>query len=345
MPTFFTRRYGRPGEQVSTVEKIIGAVILLTLASLGVTVGWALTVRSEGEKATGPSLVDTTPDSRPRAASYRPFDLPKLEKDGWTGPQSVESFSPETVHQKINGRDGLYLAYGMVGMTFGTYKHPADEDRYVDVYVYHLGRGLNAFGCYKAEFAEGMPPIKTGRGGYRAEQSLFYWTGDHYVQLVAGDTVTDSDAGVLGHLAEQIAGKISDDGAVLWGDAILPKANRKPDSLGYERENGFSLDFLTEVFRADYTDGDAEYTLFIHRAASPAAARGLLDKYAAYLGKHGKLISRKDSPQGQTVVGEVMEMYDVVFCKRRYLGGVNGAGSLKLAQKHGAGFRDKLKAD
>jgi len=350
MPTFFARRYGRPREQVSKTEKAIGAVVLVVLAGLGVAFGRALTVRTEGVGEIDASTVAESPASQsltaeggPPPAAYQAFDLPKLDKDGWAGPVEVQSYSPDNVHEKINGRASLYIDYGLVGMTFGTYRHGKDEDRYVDVYVYHQGETLNAFGCYKAEFAEGMPAIKTGRGGYRAEQSLFFWKGAQYVQLMTGDEVTDADAAVLAGLAEQIAVRISDDDAPLWGDKILPKAGRSPSGLGYERVNGFSLDFVREVFRADYTDGDAAYTLFIHRAASPDAARALLDKYAGYLTKHGKLISRKDSPKGQTITGEALDMFDVVFCKGPLVGGVNGAEDLKVAQKHAAAFRDGLR--
>ncbi len=349
MPTFFARRYGRSREQVSKTEKAIGAVVLVVLAGLGVAFGRALTVRTEGVGQIDASTAAESPAGRlpdtgggAKSVAYQAFDLPKLAKDGWAGPADVQSFTPDNVHEKINGRASLYIDYGLVGMTFGTYRHGKNEDRYVDVYVYHQGETLNAFGCYKAEFAEGMPAIKTGRGGYRAEQSLFFWKGAQYVQLMTGDAVTDADADVLAGLAEQIAARISDNGAPLWGDQILPEAGRSPSGLGYERVNGFSLDFLREIFRSDYRDGDKVYTLFIHRAASPEAARALLEKYAAYLTKHGKLISRQDSPQGQTITGEALEMFDVVFCKGPLVGGVNGAEDLKVAQKHAVAFRDEL---
>ncbi len=345
MPTFLARRYGRSGEQVSTAEKVIGAGILLVLAALGVTVVRALTVRTEGGSEPALAMAAAEPGEKPaHAGKPDPFDLPKLDQAGWTGPSGVQWFSRETVHEKINGRDGLYKAYEMTGLTFGTYRYAGDDDRYVDVYAYDMGETLNAFGCYKAEFAEGMPAIKTGRGGYRAEQSLFFWKGTYYVQLIAGDTVVEADAAILSGLAEQIAAKIDDDGGSLWADAVLPKANRRPDSLGYELNNAFSLNFLRGVFKADYTDGDAQVTMFLHRAPSPAAARKLLDQYADYLAKYGKVVSREDSAGGQTLVGEAVEMYDVVFCKGPYLGGVNGADDVKLARKHGLAFRDGLKA-
>lgn len=324
---------------------MIGAIILVILVGLGTALVLSLSVKTETALDAGsPIMADASP-SAAKGDAFKPFSLPKLDKGGWTGPESVQSFSPENVHEKIDGRAALYLDYGMAGMTFGTYKQGSGEDRYIDVYVYDMAQTLNAFGCYKAEFAEGMPALTIGRGGYRAEQSPFFWKGTHYVQVVAGDSVTDADWPVVTGLAQEIAEQIPDDGAPLWGDELLPKANRKPGSLGYERVNGFSLDFLKDIFRADYAEGEAEYSLFVHRAASPEAARQVLDAYATYLKKHGKILALKDSVQGKTLEGEAIDMYDVVFCKGRYLGGVNGAANLKLAQKHALAFRDGLKAD
>jgi hypothetical protein len=340
-------RRARPAEQISVTEKVIGAVILLFLAGLGGAVVFALTFHGEAERTPAATTEGAAKPVRPAgervAAGHKPFDLPKLYKAGWTGPDQVQTFSPETVHQKIDGRDGLYLAYGIVGMTFGTYKYAGNQERYVDVYVYDMGRPFNAFGSYKAEFAEGMPPTKIGRGGYQAERSLFYWKGADYVQLVAGDGVTKEDDPVLRGLAEQIAAAITDDGTPLWGDDVLPKAGRKPNGLGYERINAFSLDFLRDVFRADYTDGSSQYAMFIHRSAGPAAARKVLDEYAAYLGKHGKVLSRQETQGGQTLVGEATGMFDVVFCKGPYVGGVNGAEKRDLAERQAAAFREGLK--
>lgn len=345
MPTLLARRYGRPGQQVSRTEKAIGGILLVILVGLGTALVYALSVKTETALDVGSPIVAEANQVAAKGATAKTFKLPKLDKGGWTGPESVQSFTPENVHEKIDGRAALYLDYGMAAMTFGTYKQGSDEDRYIDVYVYDMSQTLNAFGCYKAEFAEGMPVLKIGRGGYRAEQSPFFWKGACYVQVMAGDSVSDADWPVVSGLAQQVAERIPDDGAPLWGDDLLPKTNRKPDSLGYERVNGFSLDFLKDIFRADYAEGEAEYSLFIHRAASPDAARKVLDAYAAYLKKHGKVIALKDSPRGKTLEGEAIDMYDVVFCKGCYLGGVNGADNLKLAEKHALAFRDGLKAD
>ncbi len=354
MPTFFRRRYGRPADRVSGLERTIAVVIVIALIGLGAAVGRALTVRVESDALQAFALANeqgasgAAPVSAANKADasgdkpYQPFALPELDQSGWTGPHSKQSFSPERVHEKINGRDGLYLDYGLVGMTFATYKHPKSDDHYVDVYVYDMGDPLNAFGCYKAEFARGMPDAKIGRGSYKAEHSIFYWKGDCYVQLMAGDALSESDDKVVRQLAERIASKINDDGTELWGDKLLPKANRVPESLGYERKNGFSLDFLRKVFRADYEDGEQMVTLFIHKAASPEAAQATLARYAAYLKKHGKILSEEETPGGKTIVGEVLDLFDVVFCKGAYLGGANGAESAESAKKHAVTFRESL---
>jgi len=346
MAGMFARRCGRPYEEVSRAEKAIGAVILFVLAAVGGAAVYALTVRTDGEKVV---TIAAVTDKTARPAVDRPtdgpktFDLPKVATEGWTGPEQVQAFTPESVHQKINGRDGLYLAYGIASLTFGSYKRTGQDDRYVDAYVYDMGSPFNAFGCYKAEYAEGMPAIPIGRGGYRAERSVFFWKGAYYVQLVAGDGVTKDDDSMVEDLGRQIAGRIPDDGTPLWGDGVLPKVNRKPDGLGYERINAFSLDFLKDIFRANYVEGQSQYAMFIHRADSPEAARQVFDRYAEYLGKHGKMLARQDSPGGQTLVGEATGMFDVVFCKDRYVGGVNGAEDRKLAEARATAFRDALK--
>src|SRR5262249_29515243 len=155
--------------------------------------------------------------------------------------------------------------------------------------------------------------------GYRAGPSLFFIKGKAYVQLLPGEDAKVSGDQMVS-LAQAIADSIKDEGGGNWAEQVLPKKDMVAGSFGYQPKNAFNLEFLNDVFSADYEAGSLKLTPFIHQAADPVAARRILDQYAAYIPKQGKIVER---PSGESplLVGDFRGEYDIVFQKGRYVGG------------------------
>lgn len=257
--------------------------------------------------------------------------LPKFQEADLSGPGEVRRFNADTLYEKINGKAQLYLSYNFVELTFTTYV--AGESS-LDVYVYDMGQADNAFGIYKAEEGEDAEAVEIGAGGYASGASIFFWKGKNYVNILAGG----EDAGHAGQeggsgsqkeialkLAAAIADQIKSAGQSLWAEQILPQADRVAGSFEFRKSDAFGLDFLKDVFSAQYKVADKDLTLFVMREASPDKAAEVLSQYEAFGAKYGQVLESTETAGAKVILIESSGTYDVVFCKDQYFGGVTAA--------------------
>jgi hypothetical protein len=270
--------------------------------------------------------------------------LPDALLDAWAPPTDIRIFTPENLWEKINGRADIYLAYRMVDMTFGTYRSEADPEQFVDVYQYDMGSPDNAFGIYRAELPPDPKPIDVGREGYATPGGVFFWKGQHYVRVEAAD-----DNAVLAAAAEGVAralGKsITGSDQPLWAEAILPTADRVEGKFEYHASDAFSLDFLSDVFSAEYAVDGATFQTFIHRGEDAAATQRVFDAYRVFFKDYGSILREEGSEGFDMLIGDSGGIIDAVFVKGRYLGGVSGAPSVELAAERCVSFAKAIEAD
>ncbi len=277
--------------------------------------------------------------AQPDAAGANPFPPPELS--GWRIPAKVARFTPDTLYEKINGRAGLYLQYKVVGMTFGTYFHQTKRDQTIDVYWYDMGEPQNALGAYKAEAPADGTSLDLGSQGYTIGGAVFFIKGASYLQVLPS-TEGEETAQAAMNIAQRIAGSIVSDDDGLWALKVLPRENRVEDSFEYIAQNAFDLEFLSEVYTADYDMDGGRITLFVHKAADEAEANELLKQYEAFFNEYGQIAWRSPDASRHIMAGDMGGLIDVIFVKGAYLGGVTGAEDMERAKKAAILFYDQL---
>lgn len=284
-----------------------------------------------------PVAVGTEPDEPQRL-------FPETGLSGWSVPRKVSRFTPDTLYQKINGRADAYLPFHVVGLTFGTYYHKREAGRAVDVYHYNMGEPINAFGIYQVEAPPSPFAVEVGQEGYQAGGAVFFWKGSSYVQVLPTDP-RGADGEVALTIARRLADGIESGGDDVWARSILPRDRQQSGSFKYLARDAFGLDFLTEVFTADYDYEGGRLTLFIHRAGDSTSAEALFHQYLAFFERYGQVLWTESDPSRRMAAGTVSGVIDVVFAKGRYLGGVAGAGEVEAAKAAAAGFYKTLNVD
>jgi len=280
--------------------------------------------------------------SKSTAAAAAAALLPTPDGGAWTPPQQIATYNPGNLWEKIDGRAEQYLTFEFERLIFGTYRLAADPGSSVDCYVYEMHDPLKAFGIYQTE-RSGHPELaKVGKEGYRTKGSLFFIKGKAYVQLIAAEGAKISDEQIM-QLAETVAGSIKDEGGGNWAEAVLPKKDQVAGSFSYQPKNAFNLDFLSDVFAAEYEAGGVHMTLFVHRAADPAAAARAFEQYAEYVPKQGKIVEKFASDGGETLIADFGGEYDIIFHKGRYLGGATAASDVPAAKSRTGELRDALR--
>jgi hypothetical protein len=298
--------------------------------------------------ASRPSAARPTPAGASLSKGRTDGPLPKLQGADLTGPAEVRRFNADTLYEKIDGKAQLYLSYNFVELVFATY---AAGEASLDVYVYDMGQADNAFGIYKAEEGEGAETVEVGRNGYTSGASVFFWKGKHYVNVLAGGE--EGGHGAEGgspevrqaavKLAVAIAERLQDAGQSLWAEQILPQADRVAGSFEFRKSDAFGLDFLNDVFSAQYKVGQKELTLFITRHESPEQAGDVLEKYEAFATRYGKVLGKRDVAGATVMTLQSSGTYDVVFAKGIYCGGVTAAEDREAAESVVTGWVRELK--
>jgi len=205
VPTFFGRRYARSLEQVGRGEQVAGAVILLLTA--GIVATFVAQLRTGPETVSEGVATDTRARSSPsRLLSFAP--------DGWRAPDKVDTYGPDALYQKIDGRADAFLDHGCVGLTFGTYTAKDNPERTVDVYVFEMRTPDDAEAVYRLEQPPEADAISLGTAGYGAGSAVFFYEQAYYVQVLpAGSDAADAVA------AREIAARVADElrrGSARW---------------------------------------------------------------------------------------------------------------------------------
>lgn len=122
-----------------------------------------------------------------------------------TGP--VEVFEPETLYEKINGREALYKSFGFEKLYWASYEQ---GDESVDVEVFRQENAMAAFGVFSAE-RQGLtgPGLEAQRTV--TPNGLYFLVGPHYVRLL-GSAATPTIRKVVSAL-EPVVTRILDPAA------------------------------------------------------------------------------------------------------------------------------------
>jgi len=263
------------------------------------------------------------------AAGTPPVVLP-IAFDGWTAGEP-QKWPATEMWEKINGRADAYLANECVQLEFADY---TKGELGLDLYVFQHSDAKQAFAMYRAEKSDDAPAAEIGQEGYLAGTSLYFRQGAFYVQIlgVSGKETAD-DAMALGRaVTAKLPAAEVDLPALAW----FPTEGRKDGSLGYVKDSALGQEWLNDVYTVDYQAGDATLTSFLTKRGSAAEATKLLGKYREYLAGMGQ-VEESQVSGGALLIGDLSGMYDLVFAKGEYFGGVtytdDRAGASALAKR------------
>jgi hypothetical protein len=303
-------------------------------------------------------LATVAEPQRPLAALLPLSGFPAGWVLGEQGGAHIESFNADNLYEKINGRAESFLQYGVRGMAYCNY-HPTDDDALeVQLYIFDMGDAIKAFGKYGSEKPEEIEPAKVGKDAYTAAGSVFFYASKYYVQAV---TASDDDRSkafamdIAKRVEANIAGKplppATSAGPALASAApatatapaseeVSPDMLFKllPDGPGrngekYVAQDVFGFSFFSEVFLADFQEGDVQWQGFIRPYPSAEKAREILAKYEKEAKDLGATVEVLDAKGADRMLRSSVDgLTDVFFVKGNTVAGANGATDPKPAE-------------
>jgi Family of unknown function (DUF6599) len=329
--------------KVGVTQKVVGYSIL---ATLGVITIWllvqqshfnpAVTVALRGAKAQG--SIQGAPGQAPAATTAFIPEVP-----GFTPLAPAQSFGPDSLSDKIDGKAELYLPAGFKEMSCRSFNVADQGKAYVEVFVYDMGSAPNAFAVFSGQRRPGFPNIPLTTNAYATTNALYFTRGQFYVEIVA-DRASEALQNSLLTYAKAVLAKMPAEtkGAPTKAD-LFPKEGLALDTVRLNASDVFGLEGFNNIFTGEYTFKNGTATAFLAERDTPEQAKADADRYLKFLTANG--YQKIKSPAGLEGI-EVLKLdnsYEIVLVQGRFLAGVHDASSLAAAQELADKVRTALK--
>jgi hypothetical protein len=267
---------------------------------------------------------------RPQAVSGRPLAATAAlipEVSGFTPLAPIESFGPENLSDKIDGKAELYLPAGFKEMSCRSFGLGAQREAHVEVFLYDMGAAQNAFAVFSGQRRPGSPSIPLTANAYATANALFFTQGRFYVEIVA-DRASEALPVSLEAFAAALLAKIPSEGGAPDAAALFPKEGLARDTVRLCATDTFCLEGLNNVLTGEYSLKSGKATAFMAERDTPEQAQAEAKRYLDFLAANGY---QKVQAPGETQVLVQDKSFDMVFVQGRTLAGVHDATSLAAA--------------
>jgi hypothetical protein len=204
--------------------------------------------------------------------------LPELQ--GFKKTTNYPVYTSDNLWDFINGAADTYLALGFENLHVAEY---AKGKNVIKLEIYKHKDNIQAFGIYASERSPSFQFLNLGAQGYKADGSLNFFKGSYYVKIR-----TYSKSEKVLQLLETLALKVSD---MLPGESVMPKTlsdfpsnGKKLNEETYIKESVLGHEFLQGAFKAIYSIGETEVSIYILDKNSPEESRKTFSEYLAKAG-------------------------------------------------------------
>ena len=330
--------------KVGPNQRLVGYCIL---ATLGLITVWLLVQQSRFNPAVNVALRGAQLKGQPRAAAGQALAATAAfipEVPGFTPLAPAESFGPDNLSDKIDGKAELYLSSGFKEMSCRSFTLTGQGKAHVEVFVYDMGSAPNAFAVFSGQRRPGSPNISLTPNAYATANALFFTQGPYYLEIVA-DRASEALSGSLQEYAKTLLAKLpSQEGEKTPGVAgLFPKEGLAQDSVRLNASDAFGLEGLNNVFTGEYTLKNGTATAFLAERDTLDQANADAKRYRDFLAANGYTkVQSPGTPEGIEVL-KLDKSYEIVLVQGRTLAGVHDASSPEAALDLVAKVRATLK--
>jgi hypothetical protein len=266
------------------------------------------------------------------------------EVEGFTPLLPTQSFGPDNLSDKIDGKAELYLSAGFKEMSCRSFGLGGSGGAHVEVFVYDMGSAPNAYVVFSGQRRSGSPTIPLTANAYATGNALFFTQGKFYVEIVAdraGETMQKS----LEAYGAALLAKLPSQAEATDQAALFPKEGLVRETVRLCAADTFGCEGLNNMLTGEYSLKAGKATAFVAPRDTPEQAQAEAKRYVDFLAANGY---RKVQAPGAPADIEVLSLdnsFEMVFVQGRILAGVHDATSidaaLELAAKLRAGLKGK----
>ena len=107
-----------------------------------------------------------------------------LKPKGFTAISGLETYNPDTLYEKIDGRAPLYTESGFEKLFTRLFKNDSNQVLTFELYVYDMAEPKNALAVYSQQKREDVQNLNDVDFGYQTTNALFYSLGRYYIEII-----------------------------------------------------------------------------------------------------------------------------------------------------------------
>lgn len=315
---------------VSKTESFVGYGVILLL--MIITGGIFLEQSRFDQSVLKPGTLQQELSTQPPSPFTPPQDLRQYAPQNLTSLSPAESFGPENLSDKINGKAELYLSAGFVRLVSQRFAIEDEPSAWMEAFIYDMGSPRGSYAVYSLQKRFEAKELELGDYGYGTENSLYFVHGPYYLEIVSS-VAQERMAELMLSFGRNFISKTPMESNELNELALFPEKNLNRESISLIPSNGFGFEQFDSIFTAQYGVGDTELTAFLSRRKSQVEAARLVESYTSFLLKFGgtELKSNLNIPGAKLV--EIMDTFELFFSRGSILAGVHGAENRKAAEE------------
>jgi hypothetical protein len=217
--------------------------------------------------------------------NWKTFIFPDVT--GWKRSAEIQTFSPKTLFEYIDGAADLYLTYDFEELKAAEYQNGKKASVTVDVYFHKTP--TNAFGIYSQERLANANFIDVGAQGYVESNVLNFLTGPYYVKISSYNTGAE-DQEILLTFAKKVTESLGEKGSLPSILSSFPEDGKKRNSEKFITKNFLGYSFLHSAFITDYEVSGKKFKLFVIEGVNQKDCRDMVQKYLQQTGNTKKNI-------------------------------------------------------
>jgi len=204
---------------------------------------------------------------------------------GWRQMGEIQTFTPKTLYEYINGAADLYLMYDFQELKVAEYQNGEKVSVTVDVYRHKTP--IHAFGIYSQERLPDSNLVDIGAQGYVETNVLNFVAGPYYVKINSFNTGPD-DREILIAFAKKVSETLGERGALPSILSSFPEEGKKKNSEKFIAIKFLGYAFLHSAFTADYELSGTKFKLFLIEGVEGNDCKEMIQKYLQQTGSPAK---------------------------------------------------------
>ena len=270
--------------KVGAAQKLTGYGIL---AVLGLIAVWLLIQQSRFNPAVIVAMRAPELKGRPQAAAGPALAATAAlipEVAGFTPLAPTQSYGPETLSDKIDGKAELYLSAGFKEMSCRSFGLGAAGGAHVEVFLYDMGSAPNAYAVFSGQRRPGSPSSSLTANAYATTNALFFTQGRFYVEIVA-DRASEALQNSLEAYATALLAKIPAEGETKDAAALFPKEGLARDTVRLCAADTFGCEGLNNMLTGEYSLKSGKATAFMAVRDTPEQAQAEAQALPGFSGR------------------------------------------------------------